>query len=45
MGSLITRRIVSFVWELASSSDYVIDLHCAGLNSYQYVLALYKRIS
>lgn len=41
-GSLTTRRIVSFVWELASSSDYVIDLHCAGLNSYQYILALYR---
>lgn len=41
-GSTITRRIVKFVWELASSSDYVLDLHCAGLNSYQYVLAMYK---
>jgi len=41
-GSVITKKIVKFVWELASSSDYVLDLHCAGLNSYQYILALHK---
>jgi succinylglutamate desuccinylase len=27
---------------LAEQSSYVLDLHCAGLNSYQYILALYK---
>jgi len=41
-GAPTTKRIVNFIWELALSSDYVIDLHCAGLNSYQYILALYK---
>ena len=41
-GSAVTKRIVRFVWELATASDYVVDLHCAGLNSYQYVLALYE---
>lgn len=41
-GSAVTRRIVKSIWEFATSSDYVLDLHCAGLNSYQYVLALYK---
>ncbi|MEM2005356.1 MAG: succinylglutamate desuccinylase/aspartoacylase family protein [Zestosphaera sp.] len=41
-GSTVTRKVVKFVWELASSSDYVLDLHCAGLNSYQYVLALHR---
>jgi len=41
-GSSITKGVVKKVWELASSSDYVIDLHCAGLYSYQYVLALYR---
>lgn len=41
-GSPSTRATVKAVWELAMSSDYVIDLHCAGLNSYQYVLALYE---
>ncbi|MCX8184893.1 MAG: succinylglutamate desuccinylase/aspartoacylase family protein [Sulfolobales archaeon] len=44
-GSLTTRKIVRFIWEIASSSDYVLDLHCAGLNSYQYVLALYREFS
>jgi len=41
-GSLTTRRIVKAIWEMAESSNYVLDLHCAGLNSYQYVLALYR---
>lgn len=41
-GSIITKRIVRAVWELAEQSSYVLDLHCAGLNSYQYILALYK---
>lgn len=41
-GSITTKIIVKTIWELALSSDYVIDLHCAGLNSYQYVLALYQ---
>ncbi len=41
-GSAVTRGIIKTVWEIASSSDYVLDLHCAGLDSYQYILALYK---
>lgn len=41
-GSAVTRRIVQAVWEMVESSNYVIDLHCAGLSSYQYVLALYE---
>jgi len=41
-GSSTTRRVVRAIWEMAESSNYVLDLHCAGLNSYQYVLALYR---
>ncbi len=41
-GSVVTRSIVKKIWELASSSDYVLDLHCAGLDSYQYILSLYR---
>lgn len=41
-GSAITKKITRFIWELATSSDYVLDLHCAGPNSYQYILALYR---
>ncbi|HEC96312.1 MAG TPA: DUF2817 domain-containing protein, partial [Euryarchaeota archaeon] len=41
-GSPITRGIVTSVWEEALSSNYVLDLHCAGIYSYQYILALHK---
>ena len=43
-GSPVTRWIVSRVWEEATNSDYVVDLHCAGLTSYQYVLALHETL-
>jgi len=41
-GSPITRGIVASIWDDALSSDYVLDLHCAGNYSYQYILALHK---
>ncbi len=41
-GSPITRGIVTSIWEDALSSDYVLDLHCAGNHSYQYILALHE---
>ncbi len=41
MGSSITKGIVKKVWEVAMSSDYILDLHCAGHYSYQYILSIY----
>jgi len=41
-GSSVSRGLVRAVWGLAESSNYVLDLHCAGHNSYQYVLALHR---
>jgi predicted deacylase len=41
-GSPVTVGVVRKVWELASSSDYVLDLHCAGHYAYQYILSLYR---
>ncbi len=41
MGSTVTKGIIKTVWELASSSDYVLDLHCAGHYSYPYILSVY----
>jgi len=41
-GSPITRGIVASIWDDVLSSDYVLDLHCAGNYSYQYILALHK---
>jgi hypothetical protein len=41
MGSTVTKGIIKTVWEIALSSDYVLDLHCAGHFSYPYILSVY----
>ncbi len=44
-GSSTTVEAVKFIWGLAEEADYVIDLHCAGLHSYPYILSLYREFS
>lgn len=38
----ISERIAYKIWNIALTTDYVLDLHCGGLNSIPYVLALHK---
>jgi len=41
-GHKITRKIVENIWEEVKNADYALDLHCAGLQAFQYILALYE---
>ncbi len=42
-GSIITKGIIQEVWGIAKTSDYILDLHCAGRYTYQYILSLYNK--
>lgn len=39
----LTERIAASIWKLAQESDYILDLHCCGLNCYPYILTLHTR--